>query len=74
MAAYRDGKLVETYVLVAPLALPSGDTTVSSRYIPAEGFSKGIWSFKLSVQVRDSKSGVATVLNTVSLGDPVTIP
>ena len=74
ITAYKDGKLVETYVLVSPLALPGGDTSVTSRYVPADGFSKGAWSFKLSIQVRDPKSGVATVLNTVSLGNPVDIP
>lgn len=47
--AYKDGKLVETYVLVSPLALPKGDTSVNSRYIPADGFSKDVWTFKLSV-------------------------
>lgn len=74
ISAYKDGKLVETYVLVSPLALAKGSTNVTSRYIPATGWTKGAWSFKLSVQVRDAKTGVATILNTVSLGNPVNVP
>jgi len=74
IAAYHDGELVENYVLVSPLALPAGETNLSNRYIPAEGWSTGAWSFTLSVQVRDRETGVASILSTVNLGDPVLIP
>lgn len=69
----RDGELVENYVVVSPLSLPSGETDVSSRYIPVDGWEPGTWAFTLSVQVQDRETGIAQVLSTVSLGDPIVI-
>jgi hypothetical protein len=70
----HNGVLVENYVIVSPLSLPTGDTPVSSRYIPVDGWSSGEWSFTLSVQVLDRSTGVATVLATSALGEPVVVP
>jgi hypothetical protein len=59
---------------VSPLSLPQGETDVSTRYIPLDGWESGTWSFKLNVQVRDRESGVAQVLSSTGLGDPIVIP
>lgn len=69
----RDGELVENYVVVSPLSLPEGDTTVTNRYIPPDGWAPGAWTFTLSVQVNDRVTGVSTVLSSISLGDPIVI-
>jgi hypothetical protein len=73
IAAYRDGELIENFVLLSPLSLPTGETPVHSRYIPADGFAAGSWTFTISVQVRDTSTGVATVLATVSTPAPLVI-
>ena len=74
LQAKKDGKLVENYVLVSPLSLPQGETSVSNRYLPMDGWSAGTWSFTLSVQINDRQTGVSTVLSSTSLGDPIEIP
>lgn len=70
----RDGKLVENYVVVSPLALPQGETLVSNRYIPLNGWSAGTWTFSLSIQQLDRETGVSQVLTSVTLGEPIVIP
>ena|GEM_PF-746650 len=69
----RDGVLVENYVVVSPLSLPQGETTISSRYIPIDGWVAGTWTFTLSLQQLDRSTGVSTVLATTSLGEPIEI-
>lgn len=73
LQATRDGELVENYVVVSPLSLPQGETDVSSRYVPLDGWESGTWVFTLSVQIRDRESGVAQVLSSIELGDPIVI-
>lgn len=74
LRATRDGKLIENYVVVSPLALPTGETDVSTRYVPVGGWQSGTWTFSLNVETLDRQTGIAQVLATISLGDPVTIP
>lgn len=69
----RDGELVENYVVVSPLSLPEGETPVSNRYVPLDGWTPGTWAFTLSVQVHDRETGVSTIVSTTNLGDPVVI-
>lgn len=69
----RDGELVENYVVVSPLALPAGETQISNRYIPLDGWEPGTWSFTLSVQVHDRETGVSTIVSSIQLGEPIDI-
>jgi hypothetical protein len=70
----RDGELIENYVVVSPLSLTTGETPVSSRYIPIDGWQSGSWSFTVSVQTLDRATGVAQIVSTMSLGDPIVLP
>jgi hypothetical protein len=71
--AMRDGKVVEDFPLASSLALPNGNTTVQGRYIPADGWTKGEWTFTLTVESVDPGTGAARVIDTIELGKPITI-
>lgn len=62
-----DGELVETFTLATSLALPQGSTNVVQRYIPPAGFSSGVWTFELRLNVIDPSSG--SVTNVLKLDD-----
>lgn len=61
----KDGKLVETFTLASSLSLPPGETAVSQRYIPLDGFAPGTWSFVLHLNVVDHSTGATTSAATL---------
>lgn len=69
----RDGEVVERFAVNQSLSLPAGDTQVSSRYLPIEGWSSGTWEFELVVEVVEG-SGATVVVATEKLGEPLQIP
>jgi hypothetical protein len=74
LSASRNGKSVEDYPLASSLAVPTGNTVVQSRYIPATGWKSGTWTFILTLKTVDPSSGVAVVIASTDLGEPIVVP
>lgn len=68
----HDGQPVEDFTLASSLSAASGETAIASRYIPAKGWSPGVWQFSLSLDAAGS-GGVAEVLAATQLPN-LTIP
>jgi hypothetical protein len=73
LIARVDGEEVERFTISQSLALASGDTPISTRYIPAAGWTSGDWTFELLLETIDS-SGGAIVVSRLSLEETITIP
>jgi len=73
LIAKKDGKEVERFPISQSLSVPTGDTPVSTRYIPAEGFTTGTWTFELLLETTDG-SGAALVLAQQPIDAQVVIP
>ncbi|MGN6484105.1 MAG: hypothetical protein ACTHMX_06855 [Thermomicrobiales bacterium] len=72
LIAKKDGKEVERFPISQSLSVPTGDTPVSTRYIPAEGFTTGTWTFELLLETTDG--GAALVLAQQPIDGQVVIP
>lgn len=68
---YHDGELVEDFTLGSNMIIAVGQTTVSQRYIPADGFASGEWSFTLTIETVTPQTNATTVVFDQEL--PVTI-
>lgn len=73
LLAFRDGEEVERFPISQSLSLPGGDTEVSTRYIPLEGWSPGEWTFELLLETVEG-SGAAVVVASQPIEGSVTIP
>jgi hypothetical protein len=73
LIANLDGEEVERFTISQSLALPSGDTPINTRYIPAAGWTTGTWTFELLLEVIDP-SGAAVVVSRFPLEEVITIP
>ena len=71
---YSDGELVEDFALGTNMNLANGDTQISQRYIPAEGFSSGEWTFSISIESMTAQTNATTVVVDQLLPDTITIP
>lgn len=72
LLAKRDGEEVERYPINQSLALPTGETAISARYIPATGWTSGEWSFELLLETVEP-SGAAVVVTRLTLAETVSI-
>jgi hypothetical protein len=70
----HDDQVVEDYSLNSSLAIPAGETTVQSRYIPATGWTSGTWAFTLTLETVDPTSNVGVVTGSSDLGGPIIVP
>ncbi len=73
LIASVDGEEVERFPISQSLALPNGDTPITTRYIPATGFTSGTWTFELVLESVDA-SGVAVVVARAPVEGTITIP
>ena len=73
LVASKDGAEVERFPISQSLSLPTGETPVTTRYIPAEGWSSGSWTFELLVETVDP-SGAAVVIARLPVDGTITIP
>ncbi len=71
---HHDDELVEAFMLGSSMNIGSGETEISQRYIPADGFSSGEWSFTLSIETVDPQSEATTLVLEVPLPDTISIP
>jgi hypothetical protein len=70
----RDGEEVEVYPLSTNQAIPAGDSTINQRYIPADDWQSGVYSFSIEIIVVDGQSGAETTLGSVASNDTITVP
>lgn len=72
LVVQRDGEEIERYPLADNQALPEGTTKVAHRYIPADDWEPGTWSFRLVVT--SVSDGTETALATIDVADPIIVP
>jgi hypothetical protein len=73
LIASVDGAEVERFPISQSLSLPSGDTPVTTRYIPATGWTSGTWTFELLLETVEP-SGAAIVVGRQAIDATITIP
>jgi len=73
LIASVDGEEVERFPISQSLSLQSGDTPVSTRYIPLTGWTSGEWTFELLLETVES-SGAAVVVGRQAIEGTITIP
>jgi hypothetical protein len=73
LIASVDGEEVERFPISQSLSLPSGDTPVTTRYIPATGWTTGEWSFELLLETVEP-NGAAVVVGRQPIEGTITIP
>ncbi len=70
----RDGEEVEVYPLASNLLVPSGETVVTGRYIPADTWTPGTYTFQIIVSSVSQREGSETVLLTQDVADTIVVP
>jgi hypothetical protein len=73
LIARLDGEEVERFPISQSLALPAGDTEVSTRYLPLTGWTSGEWTFELLLETVDT-SGAAVVVASQPIEGTVIVP
>lgn len=71
---HHDGELVEEFMLGSNMIIATGETAISQRYIPAEGFSSGEWTFTLSIETVTTQTNATTLVLDQPLTDSIEIP
>ena len=74
ITALKDGAEVETFQLLPSVSLATGTTPVQQRYIPGSGFTKGTWTFVLTLESIDPATGVATKLIEQPVDATIVVP
>ena len=70
----RDGELVEEYPLATNQVLLSGENHYTDRYIPAEMWESGTYTFNLVVSAVDPTGGQETILLDEELDATIEVP
>lgn len=70
----RDGEVLERYPLASNQPLDNGETEVSDRYIPADAWEPGTYTFQIVVSAVDRSSEGTTVLATIDVDDEIVVP
>jgi len=73
LIASVDGTEVERFPISQSLSLPTGDTPITTRYIPATGWTSGTWSFELLLETVEP-GGAAVVVGRQAIEGTITIP
>ena len=74
LTVLRDGEKVEDFPLAINLSLPTGETIVTDRYIPAEAWVTGTYTFQVTVSSVNQRDGSETVLLTIDVTDSIVVP
>jgi hypothetical protein len=69
----HDGQPVEDYVLGSSLSFPGGSAEFRQRYLPMSGWTPGVWSFSVTLDVVDPTTGEVVELTTVQAETTVTV-
>lgn len=73
LIARVDGEEVERFTVVQSLSLPTGDTPISTRYIPATGWTSGTWTFELLLETVEPGTA-SIVVDRLVLPDAIEVP
>lgn len=73
LVASLDGTEVERFPISQSLSLPTGDTPIATRYIPATGWTTGTWTFELLLETVEP-SGAAVVVSRQAIEGSIVIP
>ena len=73
LIASVNGEEVERFPISQSLSLPTGETPITTRYIPATGWTSGEWTFELLLETVDP-SGAAVVVGRQAIEGSITIP
>lgn len=73
LIASVDGNEAERFPISQSLALPNGTTPITTRYVPATGFTAGTWTFELVLETIDP-AGVAVVVARAPVAESIVIP
>jgi hypothetical protein len=73
LIASVDGAEVERFPISQSLSLPTGDTPITTRYIPATGWTSGSWTFELLLETVEP-SGAAVVVGRQPIEGAIVIP
>jgi len=69
-----DGEELERYPVASGMELPGGVTELTDRYVPANAWGAGTYSFQIVVSAVDRESDAVTVLTTVDVDDTIVVP
>jgi hypothetical protein len=73
LVAYLDGEEVERFPINQSLSLPTGETPITTRYIPATGFTSGEWTFELLLETV-TPGGAAVVAARIEIETTIEVP
>jgi hypothetical protein len=73
LIASVDGEEVERFPISQSLSLPTGDTPITTRYIPATGWTSGSWTFELLLETVEP-GGAAVVVGRQPIEGAIVIP
>lgn len=71
---FHNGELVEDFNLGSNMNIGFGETSINQRYIPADGFSSGEWSFTISIETVTPQANATTQVLNEPLPDIISIP
>lgn len=74
LTVYRDGEEIEAFPLATSRVLPGGETALTARYLPAEGWAPGVYTFTVTVSAVAPAGGDTTVLATAAVPSQVAVP
>jgi hypothetical protein len=70
----HDGKAVESFPLATNQVLLTGENTFTARYIPAETWEPGTYTFTITVSAVDPTGGQETILLEDDLDATIVVP
>jgi hypothetical protein len=73
LIAKLNGEEVERFPINQSLSLPTGETPITTRYIPATGFTSGEWTFELLLETV-TPGGAAVVAARIEIETTIEVP
>ena len=70
----HDGDLVESFPLATNQVLLSGENMLTARYIPAEMWESGTYTFRIVISAVEPNGGQETILSTVDVENTIVVP
>lgn len=71
---YHNDEIVEDFTLGSNMNIATGETSISQRYIPAQGFSSGDWTFTITIETVTTQTNATTQVLHESIPDAISIP
>jgi hypothetical protein len=74
LTVLRDGAKLEDFPLASNVRLSTGETIVTGRYIPADAWVTGTYTFQVTVSSVNQRDGSETVLLTIDVTGSIVAP